>query len=345
MGKISAICSGIVITVTVAVMTAWAMLAIYYSDILNETLRACCAGLFGLATVCGFITLPNRRRTLLCFLALFAVVAVWWSSIKPSNNRDWQTDVAVLPYASIQGNLVTIHNIRNFNYRTETDFNARYYDKMFDISKLTSVDLITVYWMGDAIAHVMISFGFGGSDFVTFSIETRKAKGQEYSSIKGFFKQYGLICIAGDERDLIRVRTSFRNPQEDVYLYRIRATPERARQFFMEYVKMINDLRETPEFYNTLTTNCTTSIITLIRAFSGDVSYSWKILLSGYAAQYAYELGRMDTALPFSELRRLSYINKRASESINDPDFSQKIRAGLPDPNHLVTGSSGSVIH
>ena len=108
-------------------MTAWAMLAIYYSDILNETLRACCAGLFGLAPACGFIVLPKRRRTRVCFLALFAVVALWWSSMKPSNNRDWQTDVAVLPYATMQGKLVTIHNIRNFNYRTVTDFDARYY--------------------------------------------------------------------------------------------------------------------------------------------------------------------------------------------------------------------------
>ena len=187
--------------------------------------------------------------------------------------------------------------------------------KTFDISKLTSVDLITVYWMGDAIAHVMISFGFGGTDYVTFSIETRKAKGQVYSSIQGFFKQYGLIYVVGDERDLIRVRTSFRNPQEDVYLYRIRVSPERARQFFMGYVKKINELRETPEFYNTLTTNCTTSIITLIRAFGGDIHYSWKILLSGYTAEYAYELGRLDTTLPFAELRKKSYINKRAHEA------------------------------
>ncbi|MCX5903255.1 MAG: DUF4105 domain-containing protein [Proteobacteria bacterium] len=322
-----------VLAVMVAVMTAWAMLAIYYSDILKETLRACCAGLFGLATVCGFIALPNRRRTLACFIAVFVLLVIWWSSIKPSNNRDWQTDVAVLPYATMQGNLVTIHNIRNFNYRTETDFDARYYDKTFDISKLTSVDLITVYWMGDAIAHVMISFGFGGSDFVTFSIETRKEKGQTYSSLLGFFKQYGLICVVGDERDLIRVRTSYRNPQEDVYLYRIRVSPERARQFFMEYVKMIDDLREAPEFYNTLTTNCTTGIITLIRTFSGDVSYSWKILLSGYAAEYAYELGRLNSSMPFAELRKRSYINKRAHEAGNDPSFSLKIRTGLPLPD------------
>jgi len=333
MGKISAICSGMVIAVIVAVMAAWGTLAIYYSDLPVLPLRAVLACIFGIGTLCAFILLPNRRRTLAFFIAVFAVVAIWWSSIKPSNNRDWQQDVAVLPYATMQGNLVTIHNIRNFNYRTETDFDARYYDKTFDISKITSVDLITVYWMGDAIAHVMISFGFGGTDYVTFSIETRKAKGQEYSSIKGFFKQYGLIYVVGDERDLIRVRTSYRNPQEDVYLYRIRVTSERAQQFFMEYVKMIDDLREAPEFYNTLTTNCTTSIITLIRAFGGDIHYNWKILLSGYTAEYAYELGRLDTTLPFAELRKRSYINKRAHEAGNDQSFSLKIRTGLPLPD------------
>ena len=216
--------------------------------------------------------------------------------------------------------------------------------KTFDISKLTSVDLITVYWMGDAIAHVIISFGFGGTDFVTFSIETRKAKGQEYSSIQGFFKQYGLIYAVGDERDLIRVRTSFRNPQEDVYLYRIRVSPERALQFFMEYVEKINELREKPEFYNTLTTNCTTSIITLIRAFGGDIHYSWKILLSGYTAEYAYELGRLDTTLPFAELRKKSHINKRAHEA-GDDRTSPKNSCGTSPAAPAVTGISLAAVH
>ena len=321
-----------IIAIIVAVMTAWGMLAIYYSDIPNVTQRTLFAALFGLATLSAFIVLPNRRRTLICFFAAFAGLVAWWSLIKPSNSRDWQKDVAVLPYADIQGDLVTIHNIRNFNYRTETDFDANYYDKTFDLSKLSSVDLITVYWMGDAIAHVMISFGFGGTEYVTFSIETRKAKGQVYSSLQGFFKQYGLIYIVGDERDLIRVRTTFRNPQEDVYLYRVLVTPERARQFFMEYVKKINALKNHPEFYNTLTTNCTTSILTLIHAFGGEIRYNWKILLSGYTAEYAYELGRLDSSMPFPELRKQSYINPRAHQAGNDQNFSLKIRESLPMP-------------
>ena len=178
------------------------------------------------------------------FLAVFLLIVVWWITIPPSNNRDWQDDVAILPYATIQDNLVTIHNIRNLNYRTETDFDVHYYDKTFDLNSLDSVDFIAVYWMGDAIAHIIISFGFQETDYIAFSIETRKEKGEGYSAIKGFFKQYELIYIAGDERDLLRVRTEYRNPQEDVYLYRTRMPRDRARKLFMEYIKQINSMKE-----------------------------------------------------------------------------------------------------
>ena len=323
---------GIVIGVAVTVMTVWGMLAIYYSDIPDATQRTLFAGLFGLATISAFIILPNRRRTLIFFIAAFAALIVWWSLIKPSNNRDWQKDVAVLPYAEIQGDLVTIQNIRNFTYRTETDFDPHYYDKTFDLNKLDSVDLIAVYWMGDAIAHVMLSFGFGGTDYVAFSIEIRKEKTEAYSALKGFFKQYELTYVVGDERDLIGLRTSFRNPQEDVYLYRLRMLPERKRLLFLEYIKKINELKEQPEFYNTLTTNCTTNVVTHTRAYGGDIRYNWKVLLSGYAPQYVYEIGGLDTSRPFAELRKLSHINQRANESGNGKNFSVKIREGLPMP-------------
>ena len=210
-----------ILSVVVALMTAWAALAIYYSNLPGEHLRLGLGGLFAAATVAAFLFLPKSGRTLVGFLVVFAVVVVWWMTIPASNTRNWQREVARVPYATIEGNLVTIHDIRNFNYRTETDFDAVYYDKTFDLAKLDSLDLIGVYWMGDAIGHIMISFGFQGKDFITFSIETRKEQGEDYSTIKGFFKQYELIYIAGDERDLIRVRTDFRKPQEDVYLYRL----------------------------------------------------------------------------------------------------------------------------
>jgi hypothetical protein len=339
MRKIAAIAGITVIGFLIACMTIWASLAIYYSDLPSNHLRTALAVLFALVTFSAFLVLPRRVRTLFCFLAAFALVVGWWTTITPSNARDWQADVTMMPYATIEDNLVTLHNIRNFTYRTETDFDAHYYDKIFDLRRLQSVDIITVYWMGDAIAHVMISFGFGGTDYVAFSIEARKEEGEGYSSVKGFFKQYELMYVAGDERDLIRLRTDYRDPPEDVYLYRTGISPEDAQGLFMEYVQKINELKQRPEFYNTLTTNCTTNIVTHIRAFGGKARYNWKILLSGYAAQYAYELGSLDSSLPFEELRRRSYINPRAHDIGDDPDFSLKIREDLPMPVQTQDGT------
>jgi hypothetical protein len=316
----------------IILMTSWGALAIYYSNLQGETLRAGLAIGFALAAALAFMVLPNRKRTLIGFLVVVATIVAWWLTIPASNGREWQPDVAVLPYASIQGDLVTIHNIRNLQYRTETDYQVRHYDKTLDLKRLDAVDLLAVYWMGDAIAHVMISFGFQEKDFLSFSIEIRKEEGEEYSTLKGIFKQYELTYIVGDERDLIRLRTDFRNPPEDVYLFRTRISPENARKLFMEYIRQINAMKDQPEWYNTLTTNCTTNVVRHFRVFSGQIRYSWKVLLSGYAPQYAYELGGLDLTLSFEELKLRSHINSKARAIGDDPEFSRKIREGLPVP-------------
>ena len=322
-----------ILSVVVALMTGWATLAIYYSNLPGEYLRISLAGLFAFATAAAFLFLQKRRRTLACYGVVFAVIVAWWMMIPASNTRDWEREVAREPHATIDGDRITIHNIRSFNYRTEKDFDEVYYDKTFNLTELDSADLIAVYWMGDAIAHVMLSFGFQGKDFISFSIETRKEKGEDYSTIKGFFKQYELIFIAGDERDLIRVRTDYRAPQEDVYLYRLDVGPKRVREVFLAYIQQINRMKQRPEWYNTLTTNCTTSIIHLMRVTGGRARYNWKVLLSGYAPQYAYENGGLDTSISFGELKRRSHINHRAHSIGNDPEFSRKIREGLPVPH------------
>jgi hypothetical protein len=258
-------------------------------------------------------------------------------SIEPSNERDWQTEVAVLPYVTRDGDLVTLHNVRDFDYRTEQDFVARYDDRTFDLRALDAVDLIAVYWAGDAIAHIMVSFGFAG-DHVAISIETRKEKGEAYSSLAGFFKRYELIYVVGDERDLVGVRTNYRRPEELVYLYRTRAGPEAARRLFLEYVEKINRLRDSPEFYNTLTTNCTTDVWLLVRALTGRLPIDWRVLLSGYFPEYAYDLGSLDTSLPFAELKARSLINDKAHAADQAPDFSRRIREGLPQPPRRSAG-------
>jgi len=315
-------------------MTCWGVLAIYYSDLESPALRVAFAGTFGLLALIAMIGLASRRwrlRALICYTVMFVMMVAWWSTIKASNDRVWQPDVAVLPYATIDGDRVTVHNIRNFDYRSETDFTPAYYDKTFDLRKLQSVDLIAVYWMGPAIAHTFLSFGFDGGDHLAISIETRKEQGEEYSTIKGFFKQYELYYVVADERDVIRLRTNYRkDPPEDVYLYRSHGPIENGRRLFLEYLREINLLKEEPEFYNTVTTNCTTTIWQNTRINPDHLHFSWKILLSGYVPEYMYEVGRLDTSLPFPELKARSLINSRAKAADQDPDFSRRIREGLP---------------
>lgn len=318
-----------------AALTGWGVLAIYYGDSHAGGLRTALAALFGVA---GFAALIGmfigrwRVRVLGVFLALFTAVLVWWFGITPSNDRDWQPDVARLPYATIEGDLVTVHNIRNFAYRTETDYTPAYYTKTYDLRDLDSVDLYAIYWMGPAIAHTIVSFGFGGKDYLAVSIEARKEKNEGYSSIKGFFRQYELIYVAADERDVVRLRTNYRNdPPEDVYLYRVQGSPEVARRFFLDYIDTINELTNHPRFYNTLTANCTNVIWLHARVNPGHVPFSWKILASGYVPEYLYSMGRLGTAVPFDELRQRGHINRVARAADDAPDFSRKIRAGLPE--------------
>jgi hypothetical protein len=326
---------GILLAVVVAGMTAWAAGAIYYSPLPNQGFRAALAGIFVVSTILAFVLRPRRGRTAAVFLIVFAALVALWFQIPASNNREWQADVAVTPWAEINGDRVTIHGVRNFDYRTESDFTPRWETRTYDLSKLDSVDLVAVYWAGKAIAHTMLSFGFGGKDYIAVSIETRKEKGESYSTLAGFFRQYELVYIVADERDVIGVRTTYRQPQEDVYIYRTRTPLKNIRRVFLDYLKTMNDMHERPRFYNTLTTNCTTSILMHTRMNPESPPLSWKVLLSGYVPDYLYELGRLDTTRPFAELERISLVNARAHAAGRDAEFSQRIRAGLPTPPPL----------
>jgi hypothetical protein len=313
-----------------ATSAAWGTLALTYSGPHDDTLRSSLAAAFAAASLAALIALAFRRwrwHAVAVYLVLFAVLLAWYSGIKPSNDRDWLTDVAVLPYAEIDGNMVTVHNIRNFDYRSETDYTPAYYDKRFDITKLEGVDLVSVYWMGPAIAHTFVSFAFAGGDHLAISIETRKEKGEGYSTIKGFFRQYELYYVVADERDVIRLRTNYRrDPPEDVYIYRVQGPLENGRRLFVEYIKKLNALKTAPEFYNTLTTNCTTDIWHNTLINKEHLKFSWKILASGYVPEYLYEAGRLDTRVPFAELQRRAHINARAQAANTATDFSRRIR-------------------
>lgn len=314
----------------------WGGLALHYWDHANSTLRQSLAAawvLASLALIAGFWIRRWRWRwrSVATQVALFAALLGAWSALEPSNDRVWVPENARLSYATIDGDRIMLHDIRNFDYRTETDFTPAYYDRTFDLRQLNQVDLFAVYWMGPAIAHVFLSFGFTDGAHVAISVETRREQGQTYSSVRGFFRQYTLYYAVGDERDIVRLRTNFRaSPPERVYMYRLRGSRMAARRLFLGYLRRINSLKARAEWYNTLTSNCTNSIWLLARLNPGHVPYSWRIMLSGHLPEYLYEQRRLDTSVPFAELRRRAFINSRARRAGNAADFSRRIRAA-PD--------------
>lgn len=325
----------LLVGVCIAIASLWGAGMLYFAGPAGPASRAVLAVSMAVVGFAAIVALCSRRwrwRAVIAFAVVLALLGGWWSTIRPSNERHWQPEVARIPEVTIDGDLVTVRNIRNFDYRTETDFTPRYYDRTFDLRRLDRVDLVAVYWMGPAIAHLFLTFGFG-DDHLAISIEARKERGEGYSSLAGFFRQYELIYVAGDERDLIRLRTNYRkDPPEDVYLFRVEGPMENGRRVFLQYMRAINDLRDHPAFYNTLTTNCTNVILVNTRVNPDHLPFSWKILLSGYAPEYVYDAGRLDHSLPFEELKRHSHINAVAQAADRDPDFSRLIRAGLPGP-------------
>jgi Domain of unknown function (DUF4105) len=305
-------------------LTAWAVAALYFDLVPDATLRIVLASAYAFAMLGALLAF--RRGVIgieICVVA-FALVLIWWLTLKPSNDRAWQPDVAQTAWAQIDGDRVTIHNIRNCDYRTEGDYTPHWETRSFDLSKIRGMDLFLTYWGSPWIAHPIVSFRFGDHDYISMSIETRKEVGEEYSAVRGFFRYYELIYTVSDERDVVRLRTNYRKGEE-TYLFHTRATPEKARSTFLNYIEKINRIRTRPEWYNALTNNCTTNIA----ALAGSSEWDWRVLLNGRADQMLYERGDLATAnLSFAELKEQAHINAAARAANDAPDFSRRVREG-----------------
>jgi hypothetical protein len=299
---------------------AWAFGALWY-DGPGKLFAAANA----LAIGAAFVFVKTWRFKLAVFAGWFVLVLGWWLALSPSNEGDWQPDVARLAWAETDGDIVTLHNVRNFEYRSETDYTPRWETRTVRLSQITGIDMAINYWGSPWMAHPIISFQFADAPPVCFSIETRKKAGQSYSAIGGLYRQFSLIFIVADERDVLRVRTNCRKG-EDVYLYRTTLAPDQARKRFNEYVLSINRLRDKPRWYNAITTNCTTAI--RHQHPSGErPPWNWRMLLNGKMDELLYDLKTIETrGLPFAELKRRALVNPAALAAGDDPDFSKLIR-------------------
>jgi len=311
-------------------LAIWGCLALCYRAPGGRALKILAAGAWAVFSLLTLLAASRAHPALAiaAFGAPFGAVLLWWHRLAPSNDRDWADDVAQMTSGSVQGSRVVLHNVRNFDWRSDAEYTQRWETRGYDLEHLRSVDMIMSYWTIRPIAHVLISFGFEGGDHVVFSVEIRREKNEDFSAIGGFFKEFELCILAADERDVIRLRTNVR--REDDYLYRIRIPDSAMRSLFLAYVEQANALVRTPRFYNTITVNCTTLIYHMMSCIVGHLPLDLRLLFAGYLPGYVYRVGGLDGRYTLEELRSAGRITERARRSDGGERFSADIRQGVP---------------
>lgn len=308
-------------------LVAWGAGALYFSQPPWPWLRYALAIGFAAFGIWA-LWVSRRRYASIIFVVAFIVLVAWWVSIPPSHDREWRTEVAVMPRARIDGDRVLLTGVRNFDYTSVDDFTPHYETREVELSHLVGVDFYISYWMPGPVGHTFLSFTFDNAPPVSVSIEARPESHEGFSPLGSLFKQFELIYVVGDERDIVRVRTNYRG--EDVYLYRIASGPEHARALFLVYLARINALAERPEHYHLLSNNCTINIVRYTRAAGQPLAFDVRHYLNGLADRYLYDLGVLNATMPFGMLRAHSNINEAAQSAGTTPEFPERIRATLP---------------
>jgi len=317
--------AGLVVLVTV-LSGAWGAMALWYQLPLGSVMRTVVSTVWLIGVIVLLVLAAVQRSWLPlgAYVLAYLVLMGWWMTIKPSNDRVWSDDVAKLLSGKVEGSQVTLQHVRNFNWRTDSDYDVHWETRQYDLDRLVSTDAVLSYWGSPAIAHAMISFGFDDGRHVVFSVEIRKERGESYSPIGGFFRQFETILVAADESDIIRVRTNVRG--EDDYLYPLQMDKPAMRALFLSYVQAANELVDKPMFYNTLTSNCTTIVYRMARQISPDLPRDYRLLLTGYLPEYFHDVGVVDRSISTERLRQRSRITEQARRSGPQDDFSTMVR-------------------
>jgi hypothetical protein len=308
----------------------WAAGSLWFSNLRSAEVRGLLTAAYVVVIAVVLVRVRPFERAVVIAVACTGVVTLAYALVRPSNDREWQKDVSVAPTIDIEGDRVTVRGVRDFRWRSDTDFDARWEDRTYDLSKLRSFDLFMSYWGPVDWCHTIVSFGFEGGEQLAVSVETRKEVGEGYSTLAGIYKRFELVYVFADERDVIGVRTNCRG--ENVQLYHVRAPPDRLREVFLSYARFADDLARSPQFYKVFRNSCGVNILHRV-AETGHVELVGRdALLNGHWDSNLYKKGAIDTSLPFEELRALSRIDERAKAAGDSPDFSRAIRVGLPGP-------------
>ena len=319
----------VLIVLVVVVSGGWGALALWYQFPGGAAARWAVSVFWVLGVLLALITCLSRRSgvPLGAFALAFLLLLTWWSTILPSNHRNWADDVSQMLTGSVEGDRVTLHNVRNFNWRTDADYDVRWETRSYDLNQLSSADLVLSSWGVPGIVHALLSFGFDDGSHVVFSVEIRRQRNQSFSSIGGFFKNFERTIVAADEKDVLRVRTNVRG--ETDHLYRLQMSKLAMRELFLSYVKEANELTVQPAFYNTVTSNCVTIVYAMAKQIDPGLRYHYSLLLTEYLPGYLYRAGALDTRYPLSVLTEQGDITARARATAPDDDFSKAIRTPL----------------
>ena len=321
----------VISTLAILGFAIWGAMALSYQAPGPAPVRMLIAALWAIVSLVALYAYVrwHSRLAALIYPLMIAALLFWWNAIPASNSRDWADEVAHIVAGVVNGPEVTLADVRNFDWRTSTDYTVRWENRTYDLDKLASADLLLSYWSSPAIAHTLVSFGFDDGQFITFSVEIRKERHEGFSEIGGFFKEFEMSVIAADERDIVRVRTNIR--KEDVYLYRLAMPKPRMRSLFLSYVDTANGLNETPQYYNTITSNCTTIVFAMINHIvAGALPLDYRLIFSGYLPSYIIDVNGFTPGFTLEQLQSGGAISARAQAAGNAPDFSRRIREGVP---------------
>lgn len=324
------------LTVSLAVVLAalsllWACGAIWFRAPFPEFARILLCGpivLFGIGSLIALFR-GLFGRAFLVLVILLAPVHLWWATLTPPTMRDWSPDVARQVTGVIEGDILTLTDVREFKWHSPDDATPVWTTRQFDLTTMRSTDLFLSYWAGPEMAHVVLSFGFENGEYIAWSVEVRRVTGGAFSPIADLFKANTLAIVAAVETDVIGVRSNLRG--EDVQLFRLRWMPDTARALLEEYVRQANALADQPKWYNSLTTNCTTVIFQMMSAIGDGQMFDWRMIVNGYLPNYAYDRKTLNTEFSLSELRERGKISERAKAAGLERTFSSQIRIGVPD--------------